>query len=90
VRASVVVLIATGIFVLGRWAHNKTAITISTVASAAFLVIVISALDNGRTEEIARGFAWLILAVAILSPDSPVTPVANLIAGKLSSKQRTV
>jgi hypothetical protein len=85
-RASNIVLIAIGVFVLGRWAHNQPAITIGTVASAFVLVVTIAMLDHGSTEEIAKGFAWIILAVAVLSDNSPVTPVANLIGSKLANQ----
>ena len=83
-RASVVVMVAVGVFILGRWAHNKPAVTIGTVASAFILIITIGLLDNGSTEEIAKGFAWIILAVAVLSDNSPVTPLAKLAASKLA------
>lgn len=85
-RASHVVMVAIGVFVLGRWAHNKPAITIGTVASAFILVVTIGLLDNGATEEIAKGFAWIILAVAILSPNSPIGPVGNLVGSKLANQ----
>ena len=85
-RATTVVLIAAGIYVTGRWAHNKDAVTIGSVASVVFLLIVIGLLDHGATEDVAKGFAWIILAVAILSDNSPVGPVANLIGSTLSNK----
>lgn len=81
-RASTIVMIAIGAYVIGRWAHNKPAVTLGTVASAFFLIIVIGMLDNGTTEEIAKGFAWLILAVAVLNPDSPISAIANVITSK--------
>lgn len=84
-RASVVTASAIGIFVIGKWAHNKPAVTLKTVAASVFLILVIGFMDQGKTAEIARGFAWLILAAAILSDDSPVTPVAQLISTQLSN-----
>ena len=85
-RATTVVLIAAGIFTIGRWSHNKDAVTIGSVASVIFLLIVIGLLDHGSTESVAKGFAWIILAVALLSDSSPVGPVANLIGSTLSNK----
>lgn len=85
-RATTIVLIAAGTFVLGRWAHNKPAVTIGSVASVFFLLIVIGMLDQGTTESIAKGFAWIIFAVAILSDNSPVLPVTKLVASQLSNK----
>jgi hypothetical protein len=84
-RASVVFLIAAGVYVAGRWSHNKSAVTIQTVASVIFVLLVISMLDQGKTEEIAKGFAWLFLIVALLSNDSPLGPVLNLIRGSAST-----
>lgn len=70
---------------IGKWAHNKPAVTLKTVAASVFLVLVIGFMDQGATEKIAKGLAWLILASAVLSNDSPVTPVANLISTQLSN-----
>lgn len=89
-KASHVILIAALIYTLGRWAHDKPAVTIQAVASAFFLFLVIGMLDQGETESVAKGFAWLILAVAVLSNDSPVTPVVKLIGNKISNKPITV
>lgn len=85
-RATTIVIIAAGVFVIGRWSHNQPALTIGSVASVIFLLIVIGILDQGSTEAVAKGFAWIILAVAILSDNSPVLPVAKLIAGTLNNK----
>lgn len=85
-RATTVILVAAGVFVLGRWSHNKPAVTIGSVASVFFLLVVIGMLDQGTTESIAKGFAWIILAVAILSDNSPVLPVTKLVASTLNDK----
>lgn len=88
-RATTIIMIAAALFVLGRWSHNQTAVTISSVASVVFLLIVIGMLDTGATESIAKGFAWIILAVAVLSNNSPVLPVTKLIANGLNNKPLT-
>ena len=85
-RASVVTVLALGLMVLGRWAHDKPALNIQTVAGGAFVIIVIAALDHGASEEAARGIAWILLAVAALSPDSPLTALAQAANRKASGK----
>ena len=77
-RATYLVAVAFALLVIGRWAHDKPALNIQTVAGGAFVIVVIALLDGGATEEIARGLAWLILAVVILSDSSPLTAIANL------------
>jgi hypothetical protein len=89
-KASHVILVAALVYTLGRWSHNKPAVTLQSVVSVFFLFIVIGMLDTGESEPVAKGFAWLILAVALLSNDSPVTPIAKLIGSKLSNKPLTV
>lgn len=69
--------IATGI--LGRWAHNKPTVPNATgVTEIIFALLVIAALDQGRTADIARGFAWLFLVATLLGANSPLTGIANL------------
>lgn len=88
-RATTIVLIASGVFILGRWSHNQPAVTVGSVASVFFLLVVIGLLDHGASEPMAKGFAWIILAVALLSNNSPVLPVTKLIASNLSNKPLT-
>ena len=80
-RASYVTALAFLLLVIGRWAHAKPALNAETVVGGAFVVIVIAAMDAGRTEEIAKGMAWLILAVVALGPDSPLTALSNVANG---------
>lgn len=70
--------LAVGALVLGRWAHGKPALNTGTVVGGAFAIIVIAALDGGQTEDIAKGFAWIFLAVVLLSNDSPLTAISKL------------
>lgn len=63
-RASTVMLLAVGLFILHRWAKNEPAVTLPIVLSGLFAVFVIALLDQGRTEPVARGFAWLFFAAA--------------------------
>lgn len=59
-----VMAIAVLLFIIHRWATNKPAVTLGVVISGLFAIAVIALLDQGRTEEIAKGFAWLFLAGA--------------------------
>lgn len=77
-RATTVMLLAIGAGLIGRWAHNqKTVPSAAGVVEVTFALVLIAALDNGRTEEIAKGFAWLFLAGVLLSNSSPLTGLAN-------------
>lgn len=64
--------------VIGRWANNKKALPgpsgVLEVIGALFLV---SFMDKGRTEPIAKGLAWLFLAAVLLSDSSPLTGLAK-------------
>lgn len=57
-------LVAVLLYVVHRWATNKRAVDAKTVVEAAFAILVIALLDQGETEPVARGFAWLFLAAA--------------------------
>lgn len=76
-KASTVMFAAIGALVIGRWAHNKKAADPQMVIEGLFAVLVIAFLDQGKTEPIAKGFAWLFLAAVLLGKDSPVTVVKN-------------
>jgi len=64
--------------VIGRWANNKKALPGPSgtleVIGAMFLV---SFMDKGRTEPIAKGLAWLFMAAVLLSDSSPLTGLAK-------------
>ncbi len=63
-RASTIMLVAVLLYMVHRWATNKTAVDARTVVEAAFAILVIALLDQGETEQVAKGFAWLFLAAA--------------------------
>lgn len=64
-RASTIMLVAALLYLVHRWATpGKTAIDSKTVVEVAFAVLVIALLDQGETEPVAKGFAWLFLAGA--------------------------
>jgi hypothetical protein len=63
-RASVVMAVAVVLYIIARWTRNEPAVTLPSVLSGAFAIFIIALLDHGRTEEIAKGFAWLFAIVA--------------------------
>lgn len=74
-----VMMLAIGTGILGRWANNKDAVPSATgVLEVVFALLVISALDQGKTQDIARGFAWLFLTAVLLGDNSPLTGLAKL------------
>lgn len=74
--ASTVMALAILMYVIARWAHNKTAVTIGGVVSGLFAIFIIAMLDHGRTEQIAKGFAWLFFIVAAYNAIPPLATVA--------------
>lgn len=71
--------------VIGRWANGKKALPSAggalEVLGALFLVAF---MDQGKTEPVAKGLAWLFLAAVLLSDSSPITGLtkAEAAAGK--------
>ena len=63
-RASTIMLAAALLYLVHRWAANQKALDTKTVVEVAFAVFVIAMLDQGNTEPVARGFAWLFFAGA--------------------------
>ncbi len=65
--------------VVGRWSHNQSALPgAKGLVEIIFALLVISLLDQGRTQPIARGFAFVFLAAVLLSDNSPLTGLANI------------
>ena len=78
--ASTVMAVAIVSGVVGRWAHNKPTVPSGkTIVEVVFAFVLIAALDQGRTQQIASGFAWLMLAAVLLSKNSPLTGIAATI-----------
>lgn len=81
-NATKIMLAAIAVGILGRWAHNQKAVpSAQGVIQVIFALILISALDNGRTAPIARGFALLFLAAVLLSDNSVLTGLAKSTPG---------
>ena len=81
-RASTVMLAAALLYMVHRGATNKTAIDSKTVVEVAFAVFVIALLDQGETEPVARGFAWLFFAAAAYTALPTIGKVASSPAPK--------
>jgi hypothetical protein len=77
VKASTMMLAAFALAALGHWSRNKPVATGKQVVQAVFALLVIAALDQGRTADIAKGFAGLFLAAVLLGPNSPLTAIAK-------------
>lgn len=77
-RATTVMLLGIGAALVGRWSHNQPTVpSAAGVVEVTFALIVIAAMDGGKTEPIAKGFAWLFLAAVLLSNNSPLTGIAK-------------
>jgi len=64
-RASIVMALAVILYIIARWTRDEPAVTLPSVLSGLFAIFIIALLDSGnRTQEIARGFAWLFFIVA--------------------------
>jgi hypothetical protein len=69
--------IAWGALILSHWANNKPTISTKQVIEMAFALLLIALMDQGETEPIAKGFAWLFLAAVLLRNDSILTALAK-------------
>ena len=76
-RASVIMLLAVLLYVIHRWATNRPAVTLPIVLSGLFVIFVIALLDQGRTEPVAKGFAWLFFLVAAYNAIPALTGAAK-------------
>lgn len=77
--ATEIMVIAIMLGVVGRWAHNQKAVpSAKGVVQIVFALLVLAMLDQGRTEPIAQGLAWIFLAAVCLSNNSPLTGIAKV------------
>ncbi|MGH7240351.1 MAG: hypothetical protein ACREHG_09870 [Candidatus Saccharimonadales bacterium] len=81
-RATTILFIAFVLYGVGKWAHGKPVASVKSVTGAVFVALVIALMDQGETEEIATGFAWLFLIVVVLSSADPITGIAKVINKK--------
>lgn len=87
--ASMVMAVAILLYVIARWAHNKPAVTLGGVVSGLIAIFIIALLDQGRTEQIAKGFAWLFFIVAAYNAIPPLTTLATTSAKKSAAQAKT-
>ena len=77
--ATKVMITAMLLGVVGRWANNKKAVPDPKgLLEVLFALGLIAFLDNGRTEPVAKGFAWMFFAGVMLSDCSPITGLARV------------
>jgi len=76
-RATTVMLLAIGALILAHWANSEPAVNAKMVIELTFALIVIAALDQGQTEPVAKGFAWLFLVAVLLSNKSVLTALGK-------------
>lgn len=87
--ATTVMAIAVVGGLVGRWSHNQKAVpSAGGLVQIAFAVVVIAALDQGQTQQVARGFAWLFLAAVLLSNNSPLTGLAKSVNAKKAAPKK--
>lgn len=88
--ATTTMVVAIGAGVVGRWANNQKAIPdAAQVIEVLFALVLIAALDQGRTQGIARGFSYLFLAAVLLSNNSPLTGLARATNSKAANTATT-
>jgi hypothetical protein len=76
--ATRVMLIAIAAGVIGRWANDKKALpSIGGMLEVVGALVLISLMDSGSTQPVAKGFAWLFFAAVMLSDSSPLTGLAK-------------
>lgn len=64
--------------IIGRWEHGqKTMPGGKAIVEVIFALLVIAFLDQGRTQPLARGFAYIFLAAVLLGSNSPISGLAN-------------
>lgn len=64
--------------IIGRWEHGKkTMPNGKAVIEIVFALLLIAFLDQGRTQPLARGFAYIFLAAVLLGSNSPISGLAN-------------
>lgn len=65
--------------VIGRWANNKKALpSVQGTLEVIGALFLVSFMDRGRTEPVAKGLAWLFLGAVLLSDSSPLTGLSKV------------
>ena len=87
-RASHLMAVAVLLYVVSRWAKNEPAVNVQVIVGGAFAIGVIALLDQGATEPVAKGFAWLFLAGAAYQAIPAISKVSTGKAVKPAAKKR--
>ena len=87
--ATTIMLIAFGALILTHWAHNQPTVNVRLIIEMTFAILVIALLDQGKTEPVAKGFAWLFLAAVLLRKDSILTALAKLTGKPATPAKKT-
>jgi hypothetical protein len=77
VSASRLMVVAILLYVVHRWATGKTAVDVQVVVGGLFAILVIAMLDQGETEPVAKGFAWLFVLVAAYNAIPAISKVSS-------------
>lgn len=87
-RASVVMFLAVLLYIVHRWATGQSAVTLPIVLSGLFVIFVIALLDQGRTEKVAKGFAWLFFIVAAYNAIPALTGLTKSAKGAAQAARK--
>lgn len=73
-------MVAVALYIVHRWSSGGKVVDPKTIVESLFAVLVIAMLDQGKTEPIAKGFAWLFLVSAayVAIPTITKAPVAKI------------
>jgi hypothetical protein len=80
-----VMALAILLYIITRWSRNEPAVTLAGVVSGLIAVFIIALLDQGRTEQVAKGFAWLFFIAAAYNAIPPLAAAAVPAAKKAGS-----
>jgi hypothetical protein len=78
--ATMVMAMAILLYIIARWSRNQPAVTLGGVVSGLFAIFIIALLDQGKSEPVAKGFAWLFFIVAAYNAIPPLTTLAGTAA----------
>ena len=79
-------LIAFGLLIIAHWANSESTVTAKLVVEMVFAILLVAFLDQGSTEPIAKGLAWIFLVAVLLSKNSPLTALAKVTSTGTAAK----
>lgn len=75
-------MLAVAMFVIHRWAKGEQAVNTQIAVAGVFAILVVAFLDQGATEPVAKGLAWLFLAGAAYNAIPDIATAAKGTAAK--------